>query len=209
MKVLFLGFADLSVDLGKYYLADYQIWTMNDYYKWFPDLMPNMIFEIHQPGAILNAQKTGRFPGDWKDIYNKSGADVVTRWNHGLDNECDVHITPLIDLLGERFFAGTFSYMFGWAVMMKAKSISIEGIHLKTNTEYQSQVHGMVRNIDAARRRGIEVTVPGGWEPKWRALASSTEEIWTGIYGDSSPDNCNCESCKDFRAKFVLPHTQN
>ena len=35
MKVLFLGFANLSVDLAKYQADGFSIWTMNDYYKWF------------------------------------------------------------------------------------------------------------------------------------------------------------------------------
>lgn len=202
MKVLFLGFANTSLNIGKYYLEGYQVWTMNDYYKWFPDLMPNMIFEIHRDGAIELARKSGRYPGDYKQYYNQSGADIVTRFSHGLENECDVKLDVLTETFGDKFFVGTFSFMFAWAIQMHFKSITIEGIYLRDSDEYATQIPGMLRNIAEARRRGIEVIVPGGWEDKWRTLANSTEEIWTGIYGDSSPDNCDCESCKDFRAKF-------
>lgn len=182
MKVLFLGFANTSLNLGKYYLDDCQVWTMNDYYKWFPDLMPDMVFEIHKEGTIEECQKDGRFPGDYKTFYNESGADIVTRFSHGLDNECDVKLDVLIDTFGEKFFVGTFSYMFAWAIQMHIKQITIEGIYLRDSGEYATQIPGMLRNIYEARRRGVEVIVPGGWENTWRSLAPTIHEKWEGIY---------------------------
>ena len=183
MKVLFLGFANLSVDLAKYQVDGVSIWAMNDFYKWFPGLSPDMVFEIHKEGTIELAQKSGRYPGDYKAAFNESGADIITRFSHGLDNECDVKLDVLTGTFGERFFVGTFSFMFAWAIEMHFKSITIEGIYLRESGEYATQIPGMLRNIYEARRRGIEVIVPGGWENTWRSLAPTIHEKWEGIYG--------------------------
>jgi len=190
IKILFLGFANSGVDLRKYYHEKYEIWTMNDYYKWFPDLRPHMIFEIHREGSIEESQKSGRFPGDYRTIYNASGADVVTRYPHDLDNEQNVDTDFLIYLFGERFFVGTFSFMFAWAILRSFKralgdpvQITIEGIHLNRHSEYHTQIPGMLRNIYEARLHGIEVIVTGGYERTWRALGPNIKEEWKGIYG--------------------------
>lgn len=204
MKVLFLGFADLSVDLAKYQADGVSVWTMNDFYHWFPGLKPDMIFEVHRPEMIAHAQRAGRYRGDYKEVYASSGAEIVTRCTLGLDNELDVRQDVLNETFGEKFFVGTFSYMFAWAIQMHVKHVTVEGIHLKAHTEYATQLPGMLHNIYKARQKGIEVNVPGGWEDKWRSLAPTIRENWRGVYGDYLPDTCTCESCIEFRAKFQI-----
>ena len=201
-KVLFLGFADLAVDLVKYKTDGVSVWTMNDYYNYFPSLMPDMIFQIHQAPMVAHAIREGRYPGDYKQVYASSGADIVTRFPHCLENELDVHQDILNDVFGQRFFVGTFSFMFAWAIQMHVKEIVVEGIHLKAHTEYATQLPGMLRNIYKARQKGISVSVPGDWEDKWRSLQPTIREDWKGVYGDYLPDSCTCESCIDFRSKF-------
>jgi hypothetical protein len=183
MKVLFLGFANLSVDLEKYQADGFAVWTMNDFYQWFPGLKPDMVFEIHKEGEIELSQQQGRFQGDYKQHYNESGADIVTRFSHGLENECDVKLDVLTKTFGEKFFVGTFSFMFAWAIQMHFKQIAIEGIYLREHSEYTTQIPGMLRNIYEARRRKIEVNVIGGWENTWLSLAPTIHENWKEIYG--------------------------
>lgn len=180
-KVLFLGFADLHVDLRQY--EDREIWTMNDFYQWFPWLRPAKIFEIHKAGVIEDAQKRGRYTGDYKFIYNACGSQIITRFSHGLRNEQNVCDKELAAIFGEKFFVGTFSYMFAWAILLRYQNITIEGIHLKEGMEYCHQVPGMVRNIDKAREQGIKVDIPGGWEKIWRFMAAENNEKWEGMYG--------------------------
>ncbi len=184
-KVLFLGFADLKIDLARF--ADHDIWTMNDFYKWFPGLKPNAVFEIHREGTLAIAMQQGRYPGDYKAKFNESGADIVTRFSHGLDNEFIIDESKLVLLFGEKFFVGTFSYMFAMAILQGFeqgyKQITVRGIHLDRKTEYYTQIPGMLRNIDEARQRGMTVDVPGDFEFTWRTLAYQVKEEWRGIYG--------------------------
>ncbi|MCX6986162.1 MAG: hypothetical protein NT118_15645, partial [Lentisphaerae bacterium] len=144
---------------------------------------PAPVCETHKEGKIGLAQQQGRFHGDYKQHYNESGADIITRFSHYLDNECDVRLDVLTETFGEKFFVGTFSFMFAWAIQMHFKQITIEGIYLREHSEYASQIPGMLRNIYESRRRKIEVNVAGGWENTWLSLSPTIHENWKGIYG--------------------------
>jgi len=182
LPILFLALADAKIDLAKYQ-ADYEIWTLNDYYRVFPGLLPDRIFEIHRGINIEELQSQCRFPGDYRKVYNESGAQIVTRHFQGFENERIFPLETAVETFGPSFFVASTSYMFALAIMEGYHDITLEGIHLTCGDQHDYMTHGMLRNIDAARARNIEVRIPGNHESRWREQAKTIKDEWREVYG--------------------------
>ncbi|HBC89563.1 MAG TPA: hypothetical protein DCZ94_21710 [Lentisphaeria bacterium] len=194
-KVLFLGFGDPSTCFDEY--KDHAIWTMNDFYVFFPELVqlgPDRVFQIHKKtrddyteAEFAKDCHNGRWLimpgiGNWRAVYEKSGAQIVTRRRLGFTNELILPMDEYIKTFGERFFCATFSYMFALSIQeAQFKEITLKGLRLDWSLEYALQMPGMLRNIDAARQAGITVNAPN--EPLWREQIKPMTEDWKGIYG--------------------------
>jgi hypothetical protein len=181
--ILFLALADAKIDVDMYQSAGVAVWTLNDYYRVFPGLKPDRIFEIHKPFNLELLQSDGRYPGDYRKIYNESGAQIVTRHFQGFENEKIFPLETAIETFGPNFFVSTTSFMFALAIMEGYQDITVEGIHLTRGDQHDYMTHGMLRNIDAARARNIEVRIPGRHEFRWREQAKTTKEEWREVYG--------------------------
>lgn len=180
--VLFLCLADGDINVSVYQRAGYEIWTLNDYYRVFPNLKPDRIFEIHKPLDMEQLRANGRFPGDYVKVYNDSEAQIVTSYFHGFQKE-KLFPGKALEEFGPIFFAATTSYMFALAIMEGYGEITIEGIYLSRSDQHKHLIPGMLRNIDAARGRDIVVRIPGDHESRWRDEVKTFKEDWKEIYG--------------------------
>lgn len=183
--VLFLCLADPLINVSKYQADGVSVWTLNDYYRVFPDLKPDRIFEIHKPMDMPLLQANGRYLGDHRKIYNESGALIVTRHRQGFASERIFPLDIAVEKFGEDFFIATTSFMFALAIMEGYGHIMLEGIHLTCGDQHEYMIPGMLRNIDVARENCIKVEIfPCGHEIRWREQSKTIKETWEeGIYG--------------------------
>lgn len=177
-KVLFLGLGK-GIDFGKY--IDFDIWTLNDFYSFHEGLKPHTVFEIHEGLDYNEMKKQGRFLGNVVEQFNASGARIITTGDKGFDNQCEFDWKRGRAEFGDLYFTGTYSNMFAIAHWEGYGYVEIQGMCMLTRDEYQFQVHGLLRNIDDARNRGMLVYSPQ--EKTWRSTCMEIPEEYRGIYG--------------------------
>jgi hypothetical protein len=163
-----------------------EIWTMNDWYVSWPRLPKvDRIYNIHaEPGK--HADNPRRFPGDWRQRYADSGAELVLFRSVGLPRE------RLFDLprgevdFGRTFLNSTWCYMLAEAVWEGVSRVYIHGCRMQAD-EYRWQAPGLLKAIATTRARGVEVVAP--LEAEWlkivdwaacvkQAISAYPREAW-------------------------------
>lgn len=181
-EVVFLGFWQRGVDAES--LEGKRVWTLNDYYQTYTFLMPERIYQVHD--YFDGKAHDGRFQGDWRSIYEASGAQIVTTTPMGFKRERAFNIDEMVKRFGAGFFGSTFSYMFADAICEGVKLIDLQGIRLKQCSEYEAQVPCMLHNIETARELGIKVL--SKYEEDWRRKGAKAAEYrpkwvdWANLY---------------------------
>lgn len=167
---LMLDPTNLPWDLDKSFLCKRhqvdEVWTLNDYYQFYVNLIPDRIFQIHKD--FTKHPELGRFTGNWIREYNKSGAKVITT-SHYDGLECEV-LLPMdkweIDWKDK--LNCTISFMFIMAIEEKYKKIIIDGTNM-LHAPYNWEVSITLNWIDTCRNQKIEFYCH--MEKKWRAMS--------------------------------------
>jgi hypothetical protein len=171
-----------------------EIWTMNDWYVSWPRV-PKVarIYNIHAtPGT--HADNPRRFPGDWRQRYADSGAELVLFRSVGLPRERLFDMAAGEVEFGRTFFNSTWCYMLADAIWEGVARVYIHGCRMQAD-EYRWQAPGLLTAIATARSRGVEVVAP--LEKDWletvdwaacvkQAIKAYPKEAWDFI--DSAQD---------------------
>lgn len=135
----------------------YDIWTLNDWYKFRRRLVPHRVYQIH----------TGEFTDihrrmiDWKEKYDQSGAEVIVGKPHGLKNEKVFDWGTAVSIRGsEKWFSCTICYMLHDAQMEGYRHIRLVGIELENGSEYRWQYPGVQNAVNELRSSGIIIEWP-------------------------------------------------
>jgi len=177
-SVTILGLYRSVVDQST--LSGSEVWSLNDWYQFYPGLIPARVFNIHYAPHINEDPE--RFLGDWKAEYAAVGLAggklMVAEKIAGISPEFQVEVPiymmtkagwPLCNM------PCSISLMIQFAGFLGYKRIKLEGIRLHKD-EYRDQVAGIRAAIEFCRARGTEVKNP--FEEEWKARELSIPE-WT------------------------------
>ena len=135
------------------------LWTMNDYYQFYPWLRPDAIFQVHKP-EWLPLNTDGRWSGDYREIYNEAGCPIYTCWPDHLKNGvCFTNVLP--DHFPMWLYQCTVVYMLAMALHHKFDRVEFEGMHFVDEGERVGQLPYIVEAIRVARNKGLEVAIVG------------------------------------------------
>lgn len=160
---------NLPWDLNKEFLTRRhkveEVWTLNDYYQFFPELMPDKVFQIHKD--FKGHPEKSRFTGNYLNEYNKSRASIVTTSHYPeLDNEELLPMDEWEAAWGDKLNC-TLSFMFVYALDKGYKRITLDGTNI-TLGPYSWEIPTILDWADMCRLKGIEFFCH--MEKKWRAI---------------------------------------
>ncbi|OGV45211.1 MAG: hypothetical protein A2017_06630 [Lentisphaerae bacterium GWF2_44_16] len=139
-----------------------EIWCMNDWYMFYPNIKrPDYVFQIHDDFKGLPPE-TGRWLGDWKKIYNDSGAKIIVTTpcpdipNASIINRGDLKFNKKIQL------ASAVNIMFAYMLKYRidVKRVILRNFHLLTAGEYANQFPYFFQAIEELQKIGIVVDSP-------------------------------------------------
>ena len=142
--------------------AGAEIWTCNDWYRCYPWMMPDRVFNSHYAPHINEAR--GRFPGDWKAWYN----NVIENGGKISVVEEIAGVTPSgQELLPEELLTEfnissmgcSISLMICMAIHHGASKISLHGVRLR-DEEYSYQLDFINNALKHCLLRGVVVDNP-------------------------------------------------
>jgi len=143
------------------YYKDWDIWTLNDFYRGFNDFKPHRIFQVHHS---LDKCAKRKWSSDWKERYNASGAEVITAEIINGVNVEQQTIFPFQEAFSEfppEFFCSSFNYMMAMAYLEGYTHINIERVALTSSEEeYTGQARGILYAIREMEKRGVSVDWP-------------------------------------------------
>ena len=145
-----------------------EIWTCNDWYRCYPWMMPDRVFNIHYAPHIN--ESPGRFPGDWKSWYNRvidnGGKISVVEIIGGVNPEGQELLpTELLDSFGINSMGCSLSTSICLALYLGFKNISIRGARLR-DPEYAHQLSFLENALRHCSLRGIHVDNP--YADQWK-----------------------------------------
>lgn len=170
MKAIFLGLYHEAVDLDAIkaeQATGVQLWTLNDYYMFYPFTMPDAIFQIHNP-KWLPLDTHGRWAADYRTIYNNARCPIYACWpDVGLDNETMLENGMLEDWFPMWMYQCTVVYMLAVAMHQGIDEVELKGMQFVDDGERLYQVPYVMRAINESRKNGMIVTVPPEIEATW------------------------------------------
>lgn len=170
MMVILLGLYHPSVDIDKLKAEQAngaQIWTLNDYYMFYQFLMPDAIFQIHNP-EWLPLNTDGRWAGDYRSIYNHAECPVYACWpDVGLSNEIIMDEPMMADWFPMWMYQCSVVYMLAVALHQGVNHVRLDGMQFVDQGERLYQVPYIVKAINEARKHGLFVEVPPEIEATW------------------------------------------
>jgi len=169
-SVVFLGLYYPTVDsvkLRELQVQGAEVWTMNDYYLYYPWLMADGIFQIHKP-EWLPLNKNNRWTGDYKGEYNAANCPVYACWpDKGLDNEVIMDNTMMSKWFTVSLYQCTICYMLAVAMDQGKKKVIIEGMEFLSDGERDYQLPYIMACIKISRKNGLEVEIDPEIEARW------------------------------------------
>jgi len=170
MKAILLGLYHHPVDLDEIkeiQKTGVQIWTLNDFYMFYPFLMPDAIFQIHNP-EWLPSGVHGRWGGSYRDIYNNCECPVFACWpDVGLDHEILIDDEMMKEWFPLWIYQCSVVYMLAVALHQGLKEVEFVGMQFVDDGERLHQVPYVIRAVNEARKQGLIVTVAPETEAAW------------------------------------------
>jgi len=171
-------------------LSDGQVWTVNDWYRCYPKMTPDRVFNLHTKEALDESLavegREDRFPGDYISEYHmaaESGTQFVLLEQWGIANEMLYPADRIFDFLnGHKVQFCGITAMILLAVLEKYEKICLWACPLRDN-EYRYQIQGILKAIKIARFKGVEVECE--YETDWAVRLTSTEPDVAKTYDDS------------------------
>jgi len=139
-----------------------QIWTLNDWYQFYPWMMPDRVLNVHYFPHINESEH--RFTGDWKAQYNRvvreGGKISVVEVIKGV---CEDGQELLPMELRDKFAMSSIgcgvSTAINLAIHLGFKKISLHSIRLR-DAEYAHQIQFIQNALKNAEIHDVEVDNP-------------------------------------------------
>jgi hypothetical protein len=157
-----------------------EVWTLNDYYQFYPCLVPQRIYNVHRSPWVHPSPM--RYVGDWRAEYNAAAAlgasIIVTDPIDGVNNQVMLPEAELLATYAQACMTCQIATMIYHAIIEGVDELNIRGVVLYDD-EYRTQVLGILQAIDTAREVGIIVNCAP--EAEWRKTADPKTVDWAGI----------------------------
>jgi len=159
------------------------VWTLNDWYRCYPWMVPDCLFNLHIGNHTHPDNE--RFSDDWKWHYNEAGRKgtkiVVGTIIPGVDTKYQV-------LFNEWDTIPIYWRQIEVMTYLAAKSFGYEriihrGVRLRDD-EYRGQIIGMVEVLDRLRSDGVEII--NAHENEW-AEALTKQVDWENLSDGYKP----------------------
>lgn len=160
-----------------------EIWVLNDLYQFIPQVVtPSQVWNIHKRPWIN--QTKGRFTGNWKEEYRKSGAKIIVIDEiDGLDNQELLDTKSLEARFPVEFLSCSICIMMLTAYQQGAKKITLVGMKL-VDDEYTAQVGGILKVVEYLKVKGVDIN----WIPNSRYSEFITKLVdWSNIKSGVTP----------------------
>lgn len=183
-KVAIVGFAESTRHLAPYDDDSYEIWAMNQLYRHIP--RATRWWEMHRRQDFLADQVPGTDYLKWLQecpipIY------MVDKFED-IPNSVRYPIEDMEAKFGN-YFMSTISYMFALAIIEGFEEISIWGIDLSHDSEYEYQKPSAEYFLGIAIGRGITVRIPeqsallrGQYKYGYEAMPDNKDLQWLQVY---------------------------
>ncbi|MFQ5878541.1 MAG: hypothetical protein ACE5JH_12815 [Acidobacteriota bacterium] len=179
-KVAIVGFATSSRDLAPFDDPEWEIWALNQLYRWIPRV--DRWFEIHKnwnEHVVEGTDHLGWLQAAPIPVYmTQRIAEIPNSVRYPLERAIE-RFTP--------YFTSTIAYMLALAILEDFETIGLFGIDLIVGTEYFEQKACVERLMGIADGMGKTVLIPGATalckaaylygyqlEPDWGPLNLST-----------------------------------
>jgi len=191
--IALVGFAESTRHLAPYSDPDVCIMAMNQLYRHIP--RANVWWEVHKREEYLADQVPGT---DYLKWLQECPIPIMM-----IDTAPDIPNSvrmPIEDWSAEfgDYFYSTISYMLAYAIMQQPEEISIWGIDLAHDSEYEYQKPSAEYLIGIARGRGIKVTIPpesalvrGMYRYGYQSMPSNEDIQWLTVYKDRVSTKAN------------------
>ena len=168
--ILGLGSYDETVDILKQKIDKdgIEIWTMNDWHCYYPEFKhPDKIFHVHD-------WLSNRGKDDIYEVYNKSGAEIITiKPFEELNNNTVFDIEKYVGIWTEDFFSNTCNYCLSMAIDEKPDKIELIGVQMLSHDGHIDQLPQARYGIRKARELGIKVWAQ--FENQWKRTAPESD----------------------------------
>jgi hypothetical protein len=179
-RAILLGLHWTSADFARVkadQAAGVEVWTMNDFWLWYPMFKPDAIFQIHRP-EWLPVGQNGRWLGNWRTVYNAAACPVYTCFDNGLDNERLLDEEVLYCRFPRYLYQCTVVYMLAVAMDTGIEVVRFDGMLFADDGERTYQLPYIVEAIRLARANGLTVDIDPEIEEQWSDVLAGMVINW-------------------------------
>ena len=225
-KVAIVGYTSSRV-LAPYDNPDFEIWGLNDLYKYIPRY--DRWFELHKADDVIREHAAGRMEGrtSWEEnlkalsemkcpVYmEKVDPRIPMSMKFPLDKILDHFGKFFLDKQRVRYFTNSVSYMVALATMEEFKEIHLYGVDMSVGTEFSEQRASCEFWLGVALGRGIKLHIPeqsdllmsmflyAFEDDKRNHFLSKLGQIETDVLGKAQAEERAEREARDRRLQFV------
>ena len=188
-EVIILGLNDVDPTINRDELEQCEVWTLNDYYRPYPWLKPDRVYQVHTDidNAVTEMQK--KRPDRWKnwrEKYNESGAEIVTlKHDPLLNNQIVMDVVKMSENYGTGFFSQTFAYMAYDAIEEGYTIVKLRGFSSMEGKDYKDCFPQCIGVVDKMKEANIFVDskIYGSWKLRAEDMNLTFAEPAIKMYG--------------------------
>lgn len=156
-KVCIVGFThhkDIALSLDK---TEWEIWGLNELYRYMPPNTFDRWFEIHDR-EYLEKDDDGK--KHMEDLAKFPIPVYMQQVHDDIPHSVRFPIEELCDSLGSKYFTNCPAYMVAYAILLGFKEIMVVGVDMAQESEYYTQRTCMEYWLGRAEGAGIKTGVP-------------------------------------------------
>jgi len=160
-KVAIVGSSTPHRDYAPFDDPEWEVWGINDAWRWMPEGSATRWFEMHSPDVYEWSLRRAeghldylkRFPGQ---VYlHERREDVPRSVTYPLDE-----VVRLVG--GAAYFTSSIAYMQGLALLLGFTTIGLWGVDMQRDSEYGDQRECCEFLLGVAMGRGVNIVKPEG-----------------------------------------------
>ncbi len=156
-RVSIVGMAPGSCNDAPFNEPDVEIWTVNEGYRMFPRV--TRLFEIHNRKYLTQKIRNPQHL-QWLQKNVDVPVYMLERFDD-IPKSIEFPYRDIIKECGSNYFTNTISWMIGFALLEDFEEISIYGVDMATDAEYQAQRPSVEFFVGLAMGRGVKVDIAG------------------------------------------------
>lgn len=156
-KVAIVGFTDHRTEALKLDPEEWELWGLNELYRYMPVERFSRWFEIHGREYLEKDEDGRKHTDDLKALQipifmQQVHADIPASVRFPVEEMCEA--------LDSEYWTNCPAYMIGFAILLGYKEIAIYGVDMAQDTEYQIQRPNCEFWLGVAKGKGIKTSVP-------------------------------------------------